>query len=470
MPDPDILTIESGTVTAPAGCGKTHLIADALMRHQRPKPILVLTHTNAGVAALRGRLDGFGVPRQSYRLATIDGWSMRIAGAYPERSGVSMEVFQLSNPRNDYPAISQGVIQLMEGQHINDILTASYDRLIVDEYQDCSVSQHTIISYVANILPTCVLGDPLQAIFGWVGNPDWNTVVLRRFPHAGELTTPWRWKNAGTGRFGQWLLEARRSLEQGLPIDLRTTPPEVDWVHLDGTEDYQRKIKAAHVAASTNDGAVLVIVNSMPRSNHWDYASKIRGAIVVENADLGEFVGFAKDLNLTANDAVEKLISFAGMVMTGAGATEMIRRIRTLQAGRAQRGPSDAEQAALEFAASPSPNAAVELLVQINKQPGVRPHRASILRACIRALNSCSNSEEFLETAIRVREQNRQLGRSLPKRAVGSTLLLKGLEADVSVILDTDQLKTRDLYVAMTRGCRKLVICSSSPVLSPTMQ
>ena len=51
MADVDLLSIDKGTVTAPAGCGKTHLIALALDRHQGLKPILVLTHTNAGVAA-----------------------------------------------------------------------------------------------------------------------------------------------------------------------------------------------------------------------------------------------------------------------------------------------------------------------------------------------------------------------------------------------------------------------------------
>jgi hypothetical protein len=39
----DLLTIERGTVTAPAGCGKTHLIAQSLMRHTEAKPILIST-------------------------------------------------------------------------------------------------------------------------------------------------------------------------------------------------------------------------------------------------------------------------------------------------------------------------------------------------------------------------------------------------------------------------------------------
>ena len=49
----DLLAIDRGSVTAPAGCGKTHHIAEALTRHGDGKPILILTHTNAGVVALR---------------------------------------------------------------------------------------------------------------------------------------------------------------------------------------------------------------------------------------------------------------------------------------------------------------------------------------------------------------------------------------------------------------------------------
>ncbi len=57
----------------------------------------------------------------------------------------------------------------------------------------------------------------------------------------------------------------------------------------------------------------------------------------------------------------------------------------------------------------------------------------------------------------------------LPKRAVGSTLLLKGLEAEVAVILNADALDARNLYVAMTRGSKVLMICAQTPTLAPTM-
>src|SRR5665213_1414129 len=83
--DIDLLAIDRGTVTAPAGCGKTHLIGEALTRHTGSKPILVLTHTNAGVAALRGRLDRACVRAGAYRLSTIDGRAMRLDDPFPMR-------------------------------------------------------------------------------------------------------------------------------------------------------------------------------------------------------------------------------------------------------------------------------------------------------------------------------------------------------------------------------------------------
>src|SRR5215211_7289741 len=124
--DIDLLAIDRGTVTAPAGCGKTQLIAEALTRHVDQKPILVLTHTNAGVAALRGRLARAGVNAKSFRLHTIDGWSMRLVSTFPERCGHHRELLDLANPRTDYPKIRNAAADLLRARHVEDILTATY--------------------------------------------------------------------------------------------------------------------------------------------------------------------------------------------------------------------------------------------------------------------------------------------------------------------------------------------------------
>ncbi|SDQ40136.1 DNA helicase-2 / ATP-dependent DNA helicase PcrA [Pseudomonas cannabina] len=62
-PEINILAFQRGSITAPAGCGKTQLIADTLALHTGPKPALILTHTNAGVAALRARMSRANIPK-----------------------------------------------------------------------------------------------------------------------------------------------------------------------------------------------------------------------------------------------------------------------------------------------------------------------------------------------------------------------------------------------------------------------
>jgi hypothetical protein len=97
----------------------------------------------------------------------------------------------------------------------------------------------------------------------------------------------------------------------------------------------------------------------------------------------------------------------------------------------------------------------------VSNHPGVRTYRPEILRCCLDALDLASGGKiSFQEATIKVWEQNRLTGRGLPRRAVGSTLLIKGLEADVAVILNPAVMDAKHLYVALTRGARQVVICS----------
>ena len=475
MPDSDIdlLAITRGSVAAPAGCGKTHLIAEALARHCGSKPILVLTHTNAGVVALRARLDHAGVPASRYRLSTIDGWAMRLIRTFPVRSAHNADLLQLTNPSIDYPRIRVAAAKLLKGGHVNDILAASYAQLIVDEYQDCSIRQHTLVAFAAQTLPTCVLGDPMQAIFGFGddGLAKWDEHVITCFPLSGKLVTPWRWINAGTVPLGHWLLDVRGKLLRGEPIDLRTTANGVTWVELDGIEDHKRRLQAARVRPPGGQGCVLIVGDSTKPQRQRQFASRTPGAITVEAVDLHDLIAFARKFDLASQDALKRLAHFAQSVMRKVGAADLVRRVQSLVGGTARKPPTDVEAASLSFVRTPSYRGAVDVLVEINKEGGVTAHRPAVLRACIKALELCDGPEalSFHEAAIRMRERNRLMGRPLPRRAVGSTLLLKGLESEVAVILNADALDARNLYVAMTRGSKALVVCARSPVLNPSL-
>jgi DNA helicase-2/ATP-dependent DNA helicase PcrA len=462
-----LLDISHGAVVAPAGCGKTQLIADALAAHAYPRPILVLTHTNAGVAALRARLSCAGVPRRAYRIATIDGWALRLGSMFPRRSGLQSETLQLRNPGRDYPEIRRRALGLLTSGHISDPLRATYARVLVDEYQDCNRVQHALIELVSDVLPVAVLGDPMQAIFGFNGDPlaDWDHEVCSTFPEVATLDTPWRWHNVGEEAFGQWLLDVREHLRRGDGVDLQSAPSPVRWVRLDGgRDDYRRQLGAAQLPPPVSGGSVLILADSRKPHEQRRFASQVPGASAVESVDLKEFVAFADGLDLSATDALAKVVGFAETIMSNLGGNAFLQRVRVLESGRARTPATAAESAALHFKTSPTPSTMADLLEALNTQGGVRVYRPVVLRACFQALRRWAHNPSlgFGETARRVREEYRAGERTVAKRAVGSTLLLKGLEADMAVILDAMEMDARHLYVAMTRGARRLVVCARS--------
>lgn len=464
----DLLAINRGAVTAPAGCGKTYLIADALKRHRGAKPILVLTHTNAGVAALRGRLDAFGVPAPRYRLATLDGWAMRLVATFPVRSQIDPAALRLGNPGENYPTIRNAAATLLAARHVADVVGASYAHLIVDEYQDCSQRQHAMVTWLAQTLPTCVLGDPLQAIFGFGGDdlPGWDADVCSYFPVLAELSQPWRWMNAGAADLGNWLLQARALMMAGQQVDLRTAPARrLEWVQLTGINDLAARVAAAAVPA-TRDERVLIIGFSRWPAQRRRIASRVPGAIVVEAVDLKDLVAFGQSFEPTSVTALEELAAFADELMSGAGAVQIAANIRMhLRLGLPPHGPL--ETAGYSLVNDRSFSAALDFLVELGRQAVGGIHREAVMRACIRALRGCLGPQppSFHESTVQVREQSRLIGRPLAARSVGSTLLMKGLEGDVAVVLDGDDLNYHHLYVAMTRGAKKLIVCSTSPTL-----
>jgi superfamily I DNA/RNA helicase len=63
----------------------------------------------------------------------------------------------------------------------------SYSGIIVDEYQDCPIDAHRLIAALKAPMPCRVLGDELQAIFGFRDElVDWSNVRS-----GGELARPY---------------------------------------------------------------------------------------------------------------------------------------------------------------------------------------------------------------------------------------------------------------------------------------
>lgn len=430
----------------------------------------MLTHTNAGVAALRARLARAGVQGNKYRISTIDGFAMRLIGKFPLRSGHNPKILEVQQPRTDYPAIRESARVLLHAGHLNEALSATYSRMFVDEYQDCNLVQHAIVSALAHVLPTCVLGDPLQAIFGFNDNPlvDWTADVETTFPPAGQLQTPWRWRLVGTEDLGQWLLATREQLRARGAVDLRYAPNEVRWIQLQAGSEVQQRLAAARTDAPNGQGSVLIIGDAINVQGRHQLTSQTPGAQSVESVDLRDFVEFARGFDLKSVNPLQQLLKFAASVMTGVTPTAMANRVATIRGGRARTPPTPAEHAAIRFSEQPTMVHALHILDTLAAQQGARVYRPVVLSCCRAAMQSAiTGSADLLAAALKARERNRHLARPVSRRCVGSTLLLKGLEAEVAVILQPEAMNASNLYVALTRGSRQLVVCSRTPVLTP---
>ncbi|MFR7749382.1 MAG: UvrD-helicase domain-containing protein [Collinsella sp.] len=182
-------------VVAPAGFGKTETIADIVGRADRR--VLVLTHTNAGVAALQRRMATKGTAANGC-VMTIASWCERWVSSFPETSGYAEFASDETgrNKADDYYLKVYKAMEKLTGHGwVRKSLFSSYSRVIVDEYQDCTQSQHSLFLAISTFLPVLVFGDPLQGFSigskttqSWTGAISrWRSGSLRDDPTGGRI-------------------------------------------------------------------------------------------------------------------------------------------------------------------------------------------------------------------------------------------------------------------------------------------
>ena len=468
-----------GSVIAAAGCGKTEQIARGTARSVGRR--LILTHTHAGIDALKGRLRTNGVPEGKYVLDTIAAWSLRFAAAYPARSG-----FQIPNPtHDDWDTVYQCAATLIGSGAMNGVLKASYAGLFVDEYQDCTTGQHAIVAALSDHLPTCVFGDPMQAIFGFRGQTpvDWQGEVYPVFPGAGQLLKPWRWHKIGNTPFAEWLRQIREQLENRQTIDLGSTPACVNFIPLppggssrQASAQRQQAILGTCKAVTAGEGQSIVIIgdeaNLAARAKLAKGLAK-RGYTNIEPVGCRDLFDHADAIGAaTGLPRLKALLEFAAICMTGIGKADLIRGVEShLGGGKLGRARfHDIIPLCLEIIETPDFDTPSRLLSALQSRPGTYLYRREMFHAMRSALRMMSTGEHdsLSDAAWQMQNRIRHTGRRIGYRSIGSTLLVKGLEFDHAVIVDAGRLTRKNLYVAMTRPSRTLTILSSSGVLNPS--
>lgn len=456
---------------AAAGCGKTELLGQ-LVADQRSGRQLVLTHTRAGVAAIKTRLAGMHVPHDKFHLDTIAGWCLRYGAAYPAisdyRAGAEADP--------DWTATYPGAEKVCRTALGKRVVTESYSGVLVDEYQDCSLKQHALVRALAECVPCRGVGDPLQTIFGFRDDPvvPWATIQTDFEVVDDALTEPWRWRREGrNAALGEWLVAARKQLETAGRLVIADDAP-VAWVQHNTTVEVPEAWGATcwNVNAPSNETVVAIL--KWPNKCR-DLAKRMGGRWpIVERFDDPDLLRLGvKLVDVDGAAVVEALVEFVSERMTAMG-TALKTAVDAIKAGRGvSRITKNREHAdrLSALARAPTPANALAWL------DGVLAHKDDwwlYRRECVfqlrEALRHCTSDSfaELPDMVAAARTRARHRGRLTHRRTIGTPLLVKGLEFDHAVLLwEPDHLSVQGLYVALTRASKSLTIVSRSRTLIP---
>jgi len=460
----------NGYIIAPAGFGKTHLIAYAALNSTGRA--LILTHTYAGVNALQKKMRDVGVVTLRYQIDTIASWALRLCLSYPKTSGWTVE-----HPEgNQWTELYDVCTKLLDHDFVGRIIRASYRHFFVDEYQDCSKSQHSMVIGLANWLPCCVLGDPLQGVFDFADEPVcWEEDIYPSFVHLGKLNKPWRWHNAGTAEIGEWLCGIRDKLEKQEQIILSPPYPEGVKVYCIDEEDKNIKQFSTCKYFDIKKGEKVIAIHggsSEFKNKGHHLARNLCGTFSsIEEIEGNALFSFVKKITNARGSGTKLMhaIDFAAQCMA---------KLKTSLSAGTRRGEtviitkntkcSTVTAAANMYLKDPSSDNLKQFFLALKKNPSVIPVRRDLLNRAIHVLTVHSQCPQITleEAAIKYQSIFRHGGRpiSYPK-LIGTTLLVKGLEFDHVIVLDAASLSAKELYVALTRGSKSITIITTSDTL-----
>lgn len=450
----------NAAIIAPAGHGKTEMITDLV--DKLPGKKLVLTHTNAGVAALQQRMSRKNISKEKYYISTISSFCMKWCDAYPNTAGVDSSVKMTDN--NFYPMVHAGAVRIFQNEWARSVIKATYSCVIADEYQDCVMVQHQLFVELNKTLPVYVLGDPLQAIFGFKEKlVSWKNMCFDITPIE---TYPWRWEKSNPA-LGQYLNDIRCQLLPSLDgqrVKLSTNPGQKS-VHRIG-------ISALH------DGSIIRIANQYETVVYiakWEpdtiAFSKGSGGFFQNDETQNLKILYEASQMLDTDDGYARantLYDFICVCASGV-ATELNSYEGHIKSGdfdfsRIKKFPEFGKRMERLYKHH-AHNDMMAVLDWIKNEPHFRIHRRELFTEMQRSIKRARDlSIPIAQAAQEIRmipgNQSRYTGF---KRLASRTLLSKGLEFDC-VIIDLSKVgqnannrySSTEMYVAMTRAMKAI--------------
>jgi DNA helicase-2/ATP-dependent DNA helicase PcrA len=124
----------------------------------------------------------------------------------------------------EWSALRQNALNVLKISAVRDVVRSSYDRILIDEYQDCDPGQHALAIALSEIVPTIVFGDPMQGIFEFANaRLRWQRDVYPIFRSRSNWKSSRRWQKKNPA-LGAWIAETRQRLIRGERIDLDSGP------------------------------------------------------------------------------------------------------------------------------------------------------------------------------------------------------------------------------------------------------
>ena len=457
----------SAYIIAAAGHGKTEMITDIVANTSGRS--LILTHTNAGVDALKKRLLKKNVPNGRYKVETIASFCVRWCHAYKNISKISLELtpYRKEDQQKYYAQHYSGAKAIFQYEWAGKVLKNSYTRVIVDEYQDCTVNQHEVIKELNKYLPTTVLGDPLQGIFGFKKEEplvDWNSL---EFSEIKIETYPWRWKDTNPG-LGSYLSELR-DIIYAPALSNKTVTININ-PYSDVIVIKPENFDIFKLYPQLREFDTVLYITKW-ESDQIEFCKRTRGLFQNdEKQDCTDLFMFAEAFDKTQGcELAKSVLEFVQKCAVNIS-SELESYFNRLNKGSCDFSRIEKHRdigELVERVCKTSDYNDIYDLINCFRNSEFKIYRKELYYEMLRSIKyAVSHGESILVSANHVRKDAHLQKRYTQFNLLCSrTLLSKGLEFDCVIIDMKTPLSVKEFYVAMTRAMKKIYIISESDTL-----
>ena len=497
----EFLSCERGLLIAPAGHGKTTAIADCLNLCPENSCQLILTHTHAGIASLKKKFKAKNITPHKYQLETITGFAQRYVLAFLGSSALPAQ-----EDKNYFTEAVLKCTEVVNSPVVQQIIKVSFSGVFVDEYQDCTISQHNLIMAISQSLPLHILGDPLQGIFDFERerlvdfDNDLPEIFFKRF---NILNTPWRWVNTNI-ELGRVIFDWRNILcYNSKEFSLLSHPEKQIFVEVapDHKDEFDRDfIKWRNNTILRHESNSTLII--CPSYTGYDsHGHEIRKGDLEDRLKFKQRFDFSHRYTLldaldgdtyyqrskkvddyielcSKKNRADKLSHFCKLLYALYINTTVIKNWITHKKKRGyyfiDKKDKEAKEASIKleqyfnnFLNAPTTANLRILLLAFMEMPGYKNGRSDFMRDILRSMSyAIEENISVYEAMIHQRNQIRHIGRRIEGKCIGTTLLTKGLEFDTVILINADKFDDiRHFYVAISRACKKLVILTDKTTI-----